>query len=154
MDIKNSNGLIGKYNDRDVYVTTRKEYDSFDNISNSMYYILKDHPTIEGHPMLLFRGRIKGYCKNDGGIKIYDRDVLYVRASTSTNTKEVSMKDRREYKYTMKDAPQLNKEEYLSIEALAQKVNDIIKEGLLYSDKLLKQEQEWAQELCDAPHHK
>lgn len=54
MDIKNSNGLIGKYNDRDVYVTTRKEYDSFDNIS----YILKDHPTIEGHPMLLFRGRI------------------------------------------------------------------------------------------------
>ena len=150
MDIKNSNGLVGKYNDRDVYVTTRKEYDSFDNISNNMYYILKDHPTIEGHPMLLFRGRIKGYCKNDGGIKIYDRDVYYVRASTnaSANENEISMKNRREYKYTMKDAPQLNKEEYLNIEALAQKVSDIIKEGLLYSDKLLKQEQERAQSLC------
>lgn len=146
MDIKNSNGLVGKYNDRDVYVTTRKEYDSFSNISNNMYYILKDHPTIEGHPMLLFRGRIKGYCKNDGGIKIYDRDVYYTRASV--DIKEVSMKDRREYKYTMKDAPQLNKEEYLSIEVLAQKVNDIIKDGLLHSDKLLKQEQERAQFLC------
>ena len=146
MDIKNSNGLVGKYNDRDVYVTTRKEYDSFSNISNSMYYILKDHPTIEGHPMLLFRGRIKGYCKNDGGIKIYDRDVYYVRASANEN--EISMKNRREYTYTMKDAPQLSKEEYLSIEALAQKVSDIIKEGLLYSDKLLKQEQERAQSLC------
>ena len=144
MDIKNSNGLIGKYNNRDVYVTTRKEYDSFSDISNSMYYILKDHPTIEGHPMLLFRGRIKGYCKNDGGIKIYDRDVYYTRASTD----EISMKNRREYTYTMKDAPQLNKEEYLSIEALAQKVSDIIRDGLLYSDKLLKQEQERAQALC------
>lgn len=144
MDIKNSNGLIGKYNNKDVCVTTRKEYDSFDNISNNMYYILKDHPTIEGHPMLLFRGRIKGYCKNDGGIKIYDRDVYYTRAGTS----EISMKNRREYTYTTKDAPQLSKEEYLSIEALAQKVNDIIKEGLLYSDKLLKQEQERAQSLC------
>lgn len=100
MDIKNSNGLVGKYNNRDVYVTTRKEYDSFDNISNSMYYILKDHPTIEGHPMLLFRGRIKGYCKNDGGIKIYDRDVYYTRASAN--------EDKREYKYTMS---QLNKKE-------------------------------------------
>ena len=28
MDIKNSNGLVGKYNNRDVYVTTRKEYDN------------------------------------------------------------------------------------------------------------------------------
>ena len=148
MDIKNSNGLVGKYNDRDVYVTTRKEYDSFDNISNSMYYILKDYPTIEGHPMLLFRGRIKGYCKNDGGIKIYDRDVYYVRASTNASTSEISMKNRREYTYVPKDVPQLNKEEYLSIEALAQKVSDIIKEGLLYSDKLLKQEQERAQLLC------
>lgn len=109
MDIKNSNGLVGKYNNRDVYVTTRKEYDSFSDISNSMYYILKDHPTIEGHPMLLFRGRIKGYCKNDGGIKIYDRDVYYTRASTD----EISMKNRREYTYTMKDALQLNKEEFI-----------------------------------------
>lgn len=142
MDIKNSNGLVGKYNDRDVYVTTRKEYDSFNNISNSMYYILKDHPTIEGHPMLLFRGRIKGYCKNDGGIKIYDRDVYY--------TKEFSMENRREYKYTMKDVPQLSKEEYLSIEALARKVSDIIKDGLATGNKLLKEEQERAQELCCA----
>lgn len=145
MDIKNSNGLVGKYNDKDVYVTTRKEYDSFDNISNNMYYILKDHPTIEGHPILLLRNKIIGYCKNDGGIKIYDKEVPYVR----TNTSEISTKNRREYKYTMKDAPQLSKEEYLSIEALAQKVSDIIKEGLLYSDKLLKQEQERAQSLCD-----
>lgn len=144
MDIKNSNGLIGKYNNRDVYVTTRKEYDSFDNISNSMYYILKDHPTIEGHPILLLRNKIIGYCKNDGGIKIYDKEVPYVRASTS----EISMKNRREYTYIPKDMPQLSKEEYLSIEALAQKVSDIIKEGLLYSDKLLKQEQDRAQELC------
>ena len=145
MDIKNSSGLVGKYNDRDVYVTTRKEYDGMSCDSNS-YYILKDHPTIEGHPMLLFRGKIKGYCKNDGGIKIYDRDVYYVRASANEN--EISMKNRREYKYTTKDAPQLSKEEYLSIEALAQKVSDIIKDGLLYSDKLLKQEQERAQSLC------
>lgn len=146
MNIKNSNGLVGKYNDRDVYVTTRKEYDSFSNISNSMYYILKDHPTIEGHPILLLRNKIIGYCKNDGGIKIYDKEVPYVRVSTS----EISMKNRREYTYIPKDMPQLSKEEYLSIEALAQKVSDIIKEGLLYSDKLLKQEQEQerAQSLC------
>lgn len=144
MNIKNSNGLVGKYNDRDVYVTTRKEYDSFSNISNSMYYILKDHPTIEGHPILLLRNKIIGYCKNDGGIKIYDKEVPYVRVSTS----EISMKNRREYTYIPKDMPQLSKEEYLSIEALAQKVSDIIKEGLLYSDKLLKQEQERAQSLC------
>lgn len=150
MNIKNSNGLVGKYNDRDVYVTTRKEYDSFSNISNSMYYILKDHPTIEGHPILLLRNKIIGYCKNDGGIKIYDKEVPYVRASAN----EISMKNRREYKYIPKDVSQLSKEEYLSIEALAQKVSDIIKEGLLYSDKLLKQEQERAQSLCDAPHHK
>ena len=144
MNIKNSNGLVGKYNDRDVYVTTRKEYDSFSNISNSMYYILKDHPTIEGYPILLLRNKIIGYCKNDGGIKIYDKEVPYVRASAN----EISMKNRREYKYIPKDVPQLSKEEYLSIEVLAQKVSDIIKEGLLYSDKLLKQEQERAQSLC------
>lgn len=134
MDIKNSNGLVGKYNSRDVYVTTREEYEDINCDSNS-YYILKDHPTVEGHPMLLFRDRIKGYCKNDGGIKIYDRDVYYVRASANEN--EISMKNRRQYTYTMKDA---SKEEYLSIETLAHKVSDIIKEGLLYSDKLLKQE--------------
>lgn len=76
MDIKNSNGLVGKYNSRDVYVTTREEYDSFD----SMYYILKDHLTVEG---LLFRDRIKGYWWN--------KDLYYIRA------------DRKEYKYTMKE---------------------------------------------------
>lgn len=146
MDIKNSNGLVGKYNDRDVYVTTRKEYDGVQRHQDNIYYILKDHPTIEGHPMLLFRDRIKGYCKNDGGIKIYDRDVYYVRASANEN--EISMKNRREYTYTMKDAPQLSKEEYLNIEALAQKVNDIIKDGLAAGNKLLKEEQERAEKLC------
>lgn len=150
MDIKNSSGLVGKYNDRDVYVMTRKEYDGAQRYQDNVYYILKDHPTIEGHPILLLRNKIIGYCKNDGGIKIYDKEVPYVR----TNTSEISMKNRREYKYTMKDAPQLSKEEYLSIEALAQKVNDIIKDGLAAGNKLLKEEQERAQSLCDAPHHK
>ena len=144
MDIKNSNGLVGKYNDRDVYVTTRKEYDSFSNISNSMYYILKDHPTIEGHPMLLFRGRIKGYCKNDGGIKIYDRDVYYVRASA--NESEISMRNRREYKYTTKE---INKEEFIiNIDKMCASVSEHIKDGLATGNKLLKEEQERAKLLC------
>ena len=127
MDIKNSNGLVGKYNDRDVYVTTRKEYDSFDNISNSMYYILKDHPTIEGHPMLLFRGRIKGYCKNDGGIKIYDRDVYYTRASAN--------EDKREYKYTMS---QLNKKEVAKEAKKEVPVEDQLLVLLDETDKMFK----------------
>lgn len=148
MDIKNSSGLVGKYNDRDVYVTTRKEYDGAQRHQDNVYYILKDHPTIEGHPILLLRNKIIGYCKNDGGIKIYDKEVPYIRASVSINKEYKLDTNRREYKYTTKDAPQLSKEEYLSIEALAQKVSDIIKEGLLYSDKLLKQEQEKAQSLC------
>lgn len=143
MDIKNSIGLVGKYNNRDVYVTTRKEYDNMNCDSNS-YYILKDHPTIEGHPILLLRNKIIGYCKNDGGIKIYDKEVPYVRASTN----EISMKNRREYTYTTKDAPQLSKEEYLSIEVLAQKVSDIIKDGLAIGNKLLKEEQERTEKLC------
>ena len=143
MDIKNSSGLVGKYNDRDVYVLTRKEYDNMNCDSNS-YYILKDHPTIEGHPMLLFRNKIKGYCKNDGGIKIYDRDVYYVRASA--NESEISMKNRREYKYTTKE---INKEEFIiNIDKMCASVSEHIKDGLLYSDKLLKEEQERAQLLC------
>ena len=144
MDIKNSNGLVGKYNNRDVYVTTRKEYDGATRHQDNVYYILKDHPTIEGHPMLLLRNKIIGYCKNDGGIKIYDKEVPYVRASVN----EISMKNRREYTYIPKDVPQLSKEEYLSIEALAQKVSDIIKDGLAIGNKLLKEEQERTQELC------
>lgn len=143
MDIKNSNGLVGKYNDRDVYVTTRKEYDSFSNISNSMYYILKDHPTIEGHPMLLFRGRIKGYCKNDGGIKIYDRDVYYTRASTS----EISMKNRREYTYTMKDDDASHHRGF-DLNKMCASVSEHIKDGLATGNKLLKEEQERAKLLC------
>ena len=127
MDIKNSNGLVGKYNNRDVYVTTRKEYDSFDNISNSMYYILKDHPTIEGHPMLLFRGRIKGYCKNDGGIKIYDRDVYYTRTSAN--------EDKREYKYTMS---QLNKKEVAKEAKKEVPVEDQLLVLLDETDKMFK----------------
>ena len=149
MNIKNSNGLVGKYNDRDVYVTTRKEYDSFNNISNNMYYILKDHPTIEGHPILLLRNKIIGYCKNDGGIKIYDKEVPYVR----TNTSEISMKNRREYKYTMKDDDASHHRGF-DLNKMCASASEHIKEGLLYSDKLLKQEQERAQSLCDAPHHK
>ena len=149
MDIKNSNGLVGKYNDRDVYVTTRKEYDSFSNISNSMYYILKDHPTIEGHPILLLRNKIIGYCKNDGGIKIYDKEVPYVR----TNTSEISTKNRREYKYTMKDDDASHHRGF-DLNKMCASASEHIKEGLLHSDKLLKQEQERAQSLCDAPHHK
>lgn len=148
MDIKNSNGLVGKYNNRDVYVTTRKEYDGAMRYQDNVYYILKDHPTIEGHPILLLRNKIIGYCKNDGGIKIYDKEVPYVRASANASMSEISMKNRREYTYTTKDAPQLSKEEYLSIEALAQKVNDIIKDGLAAGNKLLKEEQERAQSLC------
>lgn len=144
MDIKNSNGLVGKYNNRDVYVTTRKEYDGATRHQDNVYYILKDHPTIEGHPILLLRNKIIGYCKNDGGIKIYDKEVPYVRASTN----EISMKNRREYTYTTKDAPQLSKEEYLSIEVLARKVSDIIKDGLAIGNKLLKEEQERTEKLC------
>lgn len=146
MDIKNSNGLVGKYNNRDVYVTTRKEYDDGATHHQNSYYILKDHLTIDGYFALLLHNKIIGYCKNDGGIKIYDKEVPYVRASENTN--EISLKNRREYKYIMKDAPQLNKEEYLSIEALAQKVNDIIKDGLAAGNKLLKEEQERAKLLC------
>ena len=109
MDIKNSNGLVGKYNDRDVYVMTRKEYDGMKCDSTS-YYILKDYLTIEGYFTLLLCNKIIGYCKNDGGIKIiHDREVPYVRANMKEN--EISMKDRREYKYTIKDAPQSDKEE-------------------------------------------
>ena len=139
MDIKNSSGLVGKYNDRDVYVLTRKEYDNMNCDSNS-YYILKDHPTIEGHPMLLFRGKIKGYCKNDGGIKIYDRDVYYVRASANEN--EFSMKNRREYKYTMKDVPQPDKKEFIiNLDKMCASVSEHIRDGLATGNKLLKEEQ-------------
>lgn len=148
MDIKNSNGLVGKYNDRDVYVATRKEYDSFNNISNNIYYILKDYLTIEWYFTLLLRNKIIGYCKNDGGIKIiHDREVPYVRANAKEN--EISMQDRREYKYTIKDAPQSDKEESVmqSIAKMCASASKHIKDGLLYSDKLLKQEQERAQSL-------
>ena len=141
MDIKNSNGLVGKYNDRDVYVATRKEYDDGATHHRNSYYILKDYPTIEGHPTLLRSNNIVGYCTNDGGIKIYDKEVPYVRANVNTN--EISMKDRREYKYTIKDAPQSD----LSIEVFAQKA---IKDGLATGNKLLKEEQERAEKLCCA----
>ena len=154
MDIKNSSGLVGKYNDKDVYVTTRKEYDDGATHHQNSYYILKDHLTIDGYFALLLHNKIIGYCKNDGGIKIYDKEVPYVRASVSINKEYKLDTNRREYKYTTKDAPQLSKEEYLSIEALAQKVNDIIKDGLAAGNKLLKEEQDRAQSLCDAPHHK
>ena len=147
MDIKNSNGLVGKYNDRDVYVATRKEYDGFSSISSNMYYILKDYPTIEGHPTLLLRNKVIGYCKNDGGIKIiHDREVPYVSA-----TNEISMKDRREYKYIIKDAPKLDKE---SITKMCASVSEHIKDGLAIGNKLLKEEQERAEKLCYTMHNK
>lgn len=135
MDIKNSNGLVGKYNDRDVYVATRKEYDDGATHHRNSYYILKDYPTIEGYPTLLRSNNIIGYCTNDGGIKIYNKEVPYVRANV-----EISMKDRREYKYTIKDAPQSDKEESVmqSIAKMCASASKHIKDGLLYSDKLLK----------------
>lgn len=148
MDIKNSNGLVGKYNDRDVYVMTRKEYDGMKCDSTS-YYILKDYLTIEGYFTLLLRNKIIGYCKNDGGIKIiHDREIPYVRANVNTN--EISMKDRREYKYTIKDAPQLNKEESVmqSITKMCASASEHIKDGLATGNKLLKEEQERAEKLC------
>ena len=149
MDIKNSNGLVGKYNDKDVYVTTRKEYDDGATHHQNSYYILKDHLTIDGYFALLLRNKIIGYCKNDGGIKIYDKEVPYVRANTS----EISMKNRREYKYTMKDDDASHHRGF-DLNKMCASASEHIKEGLLYSDKLLKQEQERAQSLCDAPHHK
>ena len=137
MDIKNSNGLVGKYNSRDVYVTTREEYDGATH-HQDFYYILKDYSTVEGYPMLLFRDRIKGYCKNDGGIKIYDRDVYYVR------------EDRREYKYTMKedDYDDAKHHQSLDLNKMCASASEYIKDGLLHSGRLLEQEQERAQELC------
>ena len=149
MDIKNSNGLVGKYNDRDVYVATRKEYDSFSNISNNMYYILKDYPTIEGYPTLLLRNKIIGYCKNDGGIKIiHDREVPYISANAKEN--EISMKDRRKYKYTIKDnddnAKHYHKE--FDLNKMYASASEYIKDGLATGNKLLKEEQERAEKLC------
>lgn len=148
MDIKNSNGLVGKYNDRDVYVATRKEYDDGATHHRNSYYILKDYPTIEGHLTLLRSNNIVGYCTNDGGIKIYNKEVPYVRANV-----EVSMKDRREYKYTIKDddASHHPHKEF-DLNKICASASEYIKDGLATGNKLLKEEQERAEKLCCATH--
>ena len=141
MDINNSSGRIGTYSNKDVYVVTREEFERMTCDSNS-YYVIKDFPTVEGYPTLVQSDRIVGHCRNDGGIKIYNRYVPYTYRSTNTSADK-----EKEYTYTMKDAPQLN------IEALAQKASELIKNGLATGNKLLKEEQERAQVLCCATHN-
>ena len=150
MDIANSSGSIGKYSNKDVYVVTREQFERMTCDSNS-YYVIKDFPTVEGYPTLVRNNNITGHCRNDGGIKIYNMQIPYVRLNTYRNTSANA--DEKEYTYTMKDAPQLSKEEFLNIEVLAQKASELIKNGLAIGNKLLKEEQERAQVLCCAPHN-
>lgn len=160
MDISNSNGLIGKYSNKDVYVVTREEYDGTSYYQDNVYYVIKDFPTVEGYPTLVRNNNIVGHCTNSGAIKIYNIQIPYLRLDSNKGkdkSRSASADSKKEYTYTMKDnddAKQHHKEEYLNIEALAQKASELIKQGLAIGNKLLKEEQERAQVLCCATHNK
>lgn len=141
MSLKYENGYIGNYKDRQVFVATQEYYEGHRKSFKNEFVVLvtgKDNGIYD----FILNEKIVGTINDNRQVTIARDSINY---DIKYKQKTISMDNRREYTYIMKDnSDDAKHHHHLSMEELAQKVSDIILDGLATGNRLLKEEQERA----------